>query len=77
MNLMAGNVIKIRDGIMIRANMNIKKKTKHRVWAEVYAWNPSICACKCDRDCGFGEYLKGSIYMKSLDDNLVVTFDKL
>ena len=28
MNLMAGNVIKIRDGIMIRANMNIKKENK-------------------------------------------------
>ena len=23
-----------------------------------YAWNPSICACECDKDCEIGKYSK-------------------
>ena len=28
---------------------NIKKPTKHRASKEHYGWNPSTCACECDK----------------------------
>ena len=37
-----------------------------RVCEEDYAWNPSICACECDKDCEVGEYLKNCTSSKVL-----------
>ena len=48
-----------------------------RVCEEDYAWNPSICACECDKDCEVGEYLKNCTSSKSLVDDLVVTWDMI
>ena len=54
-----------------------KKPIKHRACEEGYTWNPSICACECDKDCDIGEYLKYCECMKSLHDDLVVTCNEI
>ena len=39
----------------------------------VYIWDPSTCACKCDKLCDIGQYLdyKNCVCRKSLVDKLV------
>ena len=44
---------------------------------KVYAWNLTICACKSEKDCEIGEYLKDFTWMKNLVDDLVVTCDEI
>ena len=42
---------------MINADVNVKNwltKERHDKW---FIWNPSICECKCDKKCDFGDYL--------------------
>ena len=53
------------------------KKIKHCLHKEDYVWNPSICACECDKDCDIDEYLKDCAFIKSLDDNLLITCDEI
>ena len=38
-----------------------------------YIWNPSNCACECDKPCGIGQYLdyKSCVCRNSLVDKLV------
>ena len=38
-----------------------------------YIWNPSNCACECDKLCDIGQYLdhKNRVFRKSLVDKLV------
>ena len=38
-----------------------------------YIWNPSNCACECDKSCGIGQYLdyKSCVCRNSLADKLV------
>ena len=38
-----------------------------------YIWNPSNCACECDKSCGIGQYLdyKNCVCRNSLVDKLV------
>ena len=38
-----------------------------------YVWNPSNCACECDKSCGIGQYLdyKSCVCRNSLVDKLV------
>ena len=55
--------------------MERKKPIKHLVRKEDYAWNPSMCACRRDKDCDMG--LKDCTCMKSLADVLVVTCDEI
>ena len=43
----------------------------------LYAWNPSICACECDKDCKTGILLKNCTCKKSLVDYLEVTCDQV
>ena len=50
-----------------------KKLIKHRVRKECYAWNPSICACECDKDWEIYEYLKDFNCIKIVLDDLVIT----
>ena len=40
---------------------------------KVYIWNPSNCACECDKSCGIGQYLdyKSCVCRNSLVDKLV------
>ena len=45
---------------------------KYRVCKEDYAWNPSICACQCNKDCGFDEYVKNCACIKNAFDNIVM-----
>ena len=54
-----------------------KKPIKHCVCEKEYAWNPSICACVCDKDCDICEYLEDCTFMKSLVDNLIVACDAI
>ena len=42
---------------------------KHHPCEKDYLWNPSTRACKTD------EYLKNYVYMKNLNDGLVIIFD--
>ena len=44
---------------------------------EDYNWNPSICACKCDKDCDISKCLKGCKCMKSLVDDVAVPFNEI
>ena len=36
---------------------SVKKAIKHHT-SKDYAWNSSLCACECDKDCNIGDYLK-------------------
>ena len=38
-----------------------------------YIWNPSDCACECDKSCGIGQYLdyKNCVCRNSLFDKLI------
>ena len=38
-----------------------KKQIRHYVCKDNFAWNSSISACKCDKDCEIGEYLDNFI----------------
>lgn len=29
-----------------------KKSIRHKIWKEDYAWNPSTCACECNKKYG-------------------------
>lgn len=70
-NLMAGNVTQNKNGIMISVIVNVKETRKHHLCKEDYTWNPSVYACKYDRDCDISEYLKEDTCMKSLVDDIV------
>ena len=37
---------------------------KDRLYKVDYVWNPSTCACECDKDCEIDEYLKNSTCVK-------------
>ena len=50
---------------------------KYRACEEDYAWNTSICAGKCEKNCDIGEYLKDFTCRKSLVDNLGVTCEDI
>lgn len=56
---------------------NIKKPAKHRASKEHYGWNPSTCACECDKAWEIGQHLKYSECMKSFVDYLIVTHDDI
>ena len=49
------NVIQSKNGAKINVNMNSYKVVNKM---KDYAWNPSLCACECDKDCEIDEYLK-------------------
>lgn len=42
-------LIQSKNGIMVSADMSVRKAVKYPVCKEDYAWNPSICACECDK----------------------------
>ena len=44
---------------------------------ECTSWNPSTCACGCDKDCEIGKCLKDYKCMKSFVDDLVVKCDEI
>ena len=50
---------------------------KHWDCGEDAAWNPSTCACECDKDCEISEYLKDCKCMKSLVGDLVAMCDEI
>ena len=50
---------------------------KHWDCGEDAAWNPSACACECDKDCEISEYLKDCKCMKSLVGDLVAMCDEV
>ena len=52
-----------------------KKPIKHACKKD-YAWNVSICACECDKNCDIS-ILKKYTCIKSTTDNLVITCDKI
>ena len=54
-----------------------KKPKTHLACEKDYIWNPSTCACKCDKDCKIGEYFRDSLCIKSLVDDLLVTCDEI
>ena len=48
-NLIAENVIQIKSAITVNVNMNGKKRLNHSYTRKHYVWNPSTCACECDK----------------------------
>ena len=42
-------LIQSKNGITVSADMTVRKAVKYPVCKEDYAWNPSICACECDK----------------------------
>ena len=52
------------------ADANVENKM---VRDKGYIWNPSNCACECDKSCGIGQYLdyKSCVCRNSLVDKLV------
>ena len=42
-----------------------------------YKWNPSKCACKCDKDCEIGGYMKEYEFTKIIVNDLVLTCNKV
>lgn len=59
-----------------RINESVKKAIKHHT-SKDYAWNSSLCACECDKDCNTGAYLKNCTCTKNLPYVLVVIFDEI
>ena len=66
-NLMAENVIQVKSGIKISANMNVKKTIKHQVCKKDYAWNVI----------NISDYLKTCTCVKSIIRDLVITCDEI
>lgn len=44
---------------------------------EDFAWNPSICACECNKNCKIGKCFKDCVCRKSLVDDLVITCNQI
>ena len=42
-----------------------------------YAWNPSLCACECDKDCEIDEYLKNYACWKNVIEDFVIACDEI
>ena len=63
-------------GAMISANVSVMNQ-QNIVCQENYACNPSIWACECDKYCDICEYLEDCTSIKSLVNDLVVTFDEI
>ena len=76
-NLMVVNVIQSETGIMVSVDEIVKKTIKHRICQEDYAWNTSICACKRNKNCDIGEYIKDCTGTKRLIVDLIVTYDEI
>ena len=74
-NLMVGNETQDKNGKKCR--FECKNHIRYCTYEEDYVWNPSTCACKCEKDFEIGEYLKDLEYMKSLVDDTVVTCDEI
>lgn len=68
-NLMVENSIQTKTRKMIIVTVSTKKPIIHRLGEEDYPWNPNMCACKCDKDCG-SEYLKYCTCNKNLVDDI-------
>ena len=51
----------------------MRKTNKHKAHKKDYVRNPSKCACQCDKDYEIYQCLKVCVYIKSIDDDLVVT----
>ena len=49
-NLLVGNVTSDND----KSQRACKKPIEHSACKKDYAWNPSTCACECDKGCGIG-----------------------
>ena len=45
-NLMEGNVIKIKSVITINANVSVKIQQKNVCAKKHYLWNPTTCSCE-------------------------------
>ena len=54
----------------------MKKPIAHRA-CKYYAFNPSVCACECDKDCEIDEHVKNCTCMTSLIDDLLIKFDEI
>ena len=54
-----------------------KKPIKHLTCEENYTCNSSTYPCKCDKHCDIVKYLKAFTCMKSLVDDVVVTYDEI
>ena len=57
---------------MVSVSVSVKKTIKHQA-CEENVWNPRTCACKWDKNCEIGKYLKDCQCMKNLGHDLVVT----
>lgn len=53
-----------KNGTTVSVSVSVKKQYRH-CSCEDYAWNPSKCACDCDKNCENGEYLKECECIKS------------
>ena len=72
MNLIVGNVTRKK---IDKRQRECKKPITYDA-CEDYVWNPSACACECDKDSDMGEYLNNCTSKKSLADDLVVICDE-
>ena len=68
-NLLVENVTRDKNGAMISVSVNVKTQ-------ENLAHVKRTCRCDCDKDYEIREYLKNCECVKSLADDLVVTYDE-
>ena len=55
----------------------MQKTNKHKADKKDYVWNPSTCACECDKDYEIYQCLNVCVYIKSINDDLVVTCEEI
>ena len=72
-NLIVENVIQIKSAITINVIMNGKKRLNHTYTRKHYVWNPSTCACECDKIVRLMNSWKNWTCTKSLIDDSVIT----
>ena len=70
---MVENEFRDKNGTMISDSVSVKNQLKYWLCEENYVWYPSKCACKCDKFCVFGEYLKEC---ECLVDGAVVAYNE-
>ena len=73
---MSWDVIQDKNGKSDKCQWECKELIKHHTCEKDYAWNTSICACNCDKDCENDKDLKNFECDRSLADDLVVTCDE-
>ena len=72
MGLMVENVTQNKKGIMIIASGSVQKQYNIR-----HVMKAMLGILEWDNDCDIDEYLKDCEYIKSLIDDLVVTYDEI